>query len=434
MRIATVIAGVLLLGARAAFATPTETEIPNVTAEVVELRSSGGVTRLAVRYVNGTAKKAETKRFEVDKVVLVDVKSKKKHFPIKDANGQFVGGPIGDTIGGGRIHVTLPPGQPGVLWAYFEALPAGTVVSVEIPQMFPFEDVAVTEGAGTLLSAKEAKSTPFGAVATLVGAKRADEALKARLKLAAEPGVTVNMRSPYFRYAGVYLFDPVNKRRYPLLKDSAGIFQATPLGQQIEGGTFLPNWSEPILMSLTFQAPPDNVTAVDLVLPDFLPIEGVAIEGLGGASAGGIAAAGQTLGLEGALKELKAEVTPQEITIDLSADVLFDFDQATIKKEAEPSLRNVATVLKANPGAAVTIEGHTDAKGAEAYNQTLSEQRAASVKQWLVTNAQVNGTTIATRGWGKSKPVAANTKPDGSDDPEGRARNRRVQIIVRKSA
>ena len=91
-------------------------------------------------------------------------------------------------------------------------------------------------------------------------------------------------------------------------------------------------------MSLTFQAPPDDVTSVDLVLPDFLPIEGVAIEGLGGAAAGGIAAAGKTLGLEGALKELKAEVTPQEIKIDLSADVLFDFDKADLKPAAEEKL------------------------------------------------------------------------------------------------
>ena len=163
----------------------------------------------------------------------------------------------------------------------------------------------------------------------------------------------------------------------------------------------------------------------DLLLPQFLPFEAVAIEGLGGAAAGGVAAAGTTLGLEGALKELKAEVTAAEIKIDLAADVLFDFDKASIKKEAEPSLQNLATVLKANPGAAVTIEGHTDAKGADAYNQTLSEQRAASVKQWLVANAQVNGANISTRGWGKSKPVTHNAKPDGSDDPEGRAKNRR---------
>jgi outer membrane protein OmpA-like peptidoglycan-associated protein len=158
------------------------------------------------------------------------------------------------------------------------------------------------------------------------------------------------------------------------------------------------------------------------------------IAGTGGAAAGGIAAAGSVLGLEGALKELGAEVTATEIKIDLAADVLFDFDKATIKPEAEPSLRNLATVLAANPTAAVTIEGHTDGKGADAYNQTLSEQRAASVKQWLVANAKVNGATITTRGWGKAKPVAPNTMTDGSDSPEGRAKNRRVQVTVRKGA
>ena len=205
MKLAALIAGALLLGSGVARAEPSETEIPNVTAEVIELRSSGGVTRLAIRYTNGGAELAWTETFALAKVVLVDVKSKKKYFPIKDANGQFVGGPIGNDLDGGRIHVKLPPGQAGVLWTYFEALPAGSVVSVEVPQMFPFDDVVVTEGAGTLLSATEAKSTPSGVVATLLAAKRADEALKARLKLVSEPGVEPNMREPYFRYKDVYL-------------------------------------------------------------------------------------------------------------------------------------------------------------------------------------------------------------------------------------
>jgi outer membrane protein OmpA-like peptidoglycan-associated protein len=82
----------------------------------------------------------------------------------------------------------------------------------------------------------------------------------------------------------------------------------------------------------------------------------------------------------------------------------------------------------------VTIEGHTDGRGADDYNQKLSEARAASVKQWLVATAQVNGATIATRGWGKAKPVAPNAKPDGADDPDGRAKNRRVEVVVRKGA
>ena len=231
MRIAIVV-GSLALGAEPVVAEPTETEIANVTAEVAELRTSGGVTRLAIRYVNSGAKEVESSRFTVGQMMLVDAKSKKKYFPIKDANGEFIGGPLGDTLDGGRVLVTLPPGRPAVLWAYFDAIPPGTVVSVEVPQMFPFDDVVVTDGAGTLLSATEAKSTPSMVIATLIAAKRADEALKARLKLAAEPGVKVDMRSPYFVYSNVYLFDPLNKRKYPLLKDSEGIFQASPIGQK----------------------------------------------------------------------------------------------------------------------------------------------------------------------------------------------------------
>lgn len=417
---------VLALGIGTAFAEPVETEIPNVTAEVVEVRTSGGVTRLAVRYVNGGAKQAWTDRFETDKIVLVDLKSKKKHSPIKDANNQFIAGPIGDEIGGGRIYVKLEPGQQGVAWAYFDALPAGTVVSVEIPQMFPFEGVAVTEGAGTLHSASTARSTPHGVVATLVSAKRADQALKARLKLAAEPGAKVDLRSPYFEYKDVYLFDTANKRRYPLLKDAEGMFQATPLTVNIGGGRIIPDWSVPILMSLTFQAPPDDVTHVDLVMNDFLPIEGLAIEGLGGAAAGGVAAEGKTLGLEGALKELKAEVTPQEIKIDLSADVLFDFDKADLKPAAEAQLNNLLTVVNSRPTAAVSIEGHTDVRGDDAYNQALSQRRAESVRTWLGSHGVTPGRLTA-MGAGESRPVRT-----GASEADHQA-NRRVEIRIKGS-
>jgi outer membrane protein OmpA-like peptidoglycan-associated protein len=424
MRIAIVVGSLFALAGGPVVAEPNETEIANVTTEVAELRTSGGVTRLAVRYLNSGSTEVETRRFSVGNIVLVDAKSKKKYLPIQDANSQFIGGPLGDSIDGGRVLVTLPPGRPAVLWAYFDAVPAGTVVSVEVPQMFPFDDVVVTEGTGTLLSATEAKSTPSMVIATLVSAKRADEALKARLKLAPEAGVTVDMRSPYFVYGNVYLFDPLNKRKYPLLKDSEGIFQASPIGQRIEGGTFIPKWDAPILMSLTFQAPPDDVTSVDLVLPDFLPFEGVAIAGLGGAAAGGIGAAGTTLGLEGALKELKAEVTAQEIKIDLSADVLFDFDKADLKPAAETQLNNLLTVVNSKPTATVAIEGHTDVRGDDAYNKTLSQRRAESVRGWLIAHG-VAGARLTATGAGETKPVRA-----GDTEVDHQA-NRRVEIRIR---
>ncbi len=293
----------LLVASAAVAAAPVETEIPNVTAKLVELRTSGGVTRLAVRFINSGTKKAEAEHYSVGKIMLVDAKSKQKHFPLKDAGNFFIGGPIGDsTLDGGRIYVVLEAGQQGVAWAYFNALPAGTVVSVELPQMFPFEDVVVTEGAGTLLSASRAKSTPTGAVATLASAKRADEALNVQLTLAAEPGVTVDLRSPYFEYKDVYLFDPAGKRKYPLLKDTEGYFQAQPLTVKMGGGRFIPDWTKPILMNLAFQAPPDSVKTVDLILPDFEPFEGIVIEGLGSAGDGGIAATGKSPGGEGAPK------------------------------------------------------------------------------------------------------------------------------------
>lgn len=118
--------------------------------------------------------------------------------------------------------------------------------------------------------------------------------------------------------------------------------------------------------------------------------------------------------------------------IDLAADVLFDFDKYTLKPAAADTLRKVGQVAASYPNAPLLIEGHTDSKGTHAYNMTLSERRAQSVKSWLVKNASVAAPRITTRGWGETKPVAPNRKPDGSDDPEGRQRNRRVEITISK--
>jgi outer membrane protein OmpA-like peptidoglycan-associated protein len=60
----------------------------------------------------------------------------------------------------------------------------------------------------------------------------------------------------------------------------------------------------------------------------------------------------------------------------------------------------------------------------------LSDNRAAAVKSWLVENAGVSASRITTRGWGETKPIASNTKPDGSDNPAGRQKNRRVEITI----
>jgi outer membrane protein OmpA-like peptidoglycan-associated protein len=140
--------------------------------------------------------------------------------------------------------------------------------------------------------------------------------------------------------------------------------------------------------------------------------------------------AGKASAVESVLKDLGAKVTEQEIRIELSADVLFDFDKADLRAEATPALEKVAAVLRAYPAAVATIEGHTDSKGDHRYNQELSERRAASVRGWLAGHGA--GNPIATRGWGETKPVAPNRKPGGADDPAGRQKNRRVEITLKK--
>ena len=152
--------------------------------------------------------------------------------------------------------------------------------------------------------------------------------------------------------------------------------------------------------------------------PQILEIKGVA---------SGVKA--QVGDVQGALKDLGAKVTGREIKINLSADVLFDFDKWDLRPEAGPALEKVLAVLQGYPKAAVVIEGHTDGKGNDQYNQRLSERRAESVRTWLAQHG--SGAAITTRGWGKARPVAPNTKPNGTDDPEGRQKNRRVEITVR---
>lgn len=420
----TVAVAVVCLAPNLAFTQPVETEIPGVTAEVIELRQSGGVLRLAVRFTNSGVKTAEPSRFSAERIVLVDVKSKKKYFPLKDANGQYLAGPIGDWIDGGRIRLIVPAGQPNVLWAYFEPVAAGTALNVELPLMFPFEQVPVTEGPGKIFTAGSARSTPGGGVATLVSARRADQTLTVRLRLEAERGAKPELGGSYFIFGNVVLFDSAGKRKYPLLKDTEGYFQAQPLAVKMDGGSFIYNWSKVTLVSLTFQAPPDTVKVADLLLPRFLPFEGVALEGAGGAAAGGVAAAGKTLGLEGALKALDADVTPTEIKIDLSADVLFDLDQADLKPAAEERLNHLLTVVNSKPESRIAIEGHTDVRGEAPYNQALSERRARSVQAWLVAHGAAAGRISAT-GAGESRPIRT-----GSAETDHQA-NRRVEIRIR---
>jgi outer membrane protein OmpA-like peptidoglycan-associated protein len=119
---------------------------------------------------------------------------------------------------------------------------------------------------------------------------------------------------------------------------------------------------------------------------------------------------------------LETRETARGLIVNVS-DVLFDFDRATLKPGAREKLARVAGILLTQRGLNIAVEGHTDSVGSDGYNQRLSEQRAASVRDYLVSQGIQPG-AVATAGFGESQPVVSN------DTAAGRQQNRRVELVV----
>ena len=150
-----------------------------------------------------------------------------------------------------------------------------------------------------------------------------------------------------------------------------------------------------------------------------------------GAAAG--AAIGAAVGhrMDQQQKELQqipgVEVTrpaENEIAVRLTNDILFDFNSSALRYESQQTLRDLSTNFQRYPDEAISVEGHTDNVGTTDYNQTLSERRAYTVKDYL-TSQGVPSSRITATGYGETRPKA------GNETPEGRQLNRRVEIHIR---
>ena len=119
---------------------------------------------------------------------------------------------------------------------------------------------------------------------------------------------------------------------------------------------------------------------------------------------------------------LETRDTARGLIVNMS-DVLFDTAKHSLRPVAREKLAKVAGIILGHPGLRLDVEGHTDSVGGDDYNQQLSEQRAAAVRDYL-TQQGVAPNSVTTKGFGESQPVASN------DTAAGRQQNRRVEMVV----
>jgi outer membrane protein OmpA-like peptidoglycan-associated protein len=120
-----------------------------------------------------------------------------------------------------------------------------------------------------------------------------------------------------------------------------------------------------------------------------------------------------------------------QVTVSISADVLFDFGKATLTTDARHRIADLAPRLR-NVDGTVQVSGHSDSIGSPAYNLGLSQRRADAVKAELRSALGGAGVQVEAKGYGETRPIASNTL-GGKDNPTGRAKNRRVDITFDKS-
>lgn len=149
-----------------------------------------------------------------------------------------------------------------------------------------------------------------------------------------------------------------------------------------------------------------------------------------GATVGGVAGAvigremdKQAAEMEKEIPNAKVERVGEGIVVEFNGRILFGFDKSDLTADAITNLNSLIDILNKYPDTDIVIQGHTDDKGSESYNQSLSERRAMAVNNYLVSN-NIRNSRVKTVGYGESAPKYTN------DTEEGRAQNRRVEFLI----
>ena len=121
--------------------------------------------------------------------------------------------------------------------------------------------------------------------------------------------------------------------------------------------------------------------------------------------------------------DAKVERVGEGIVVEFNSNILFGFDKADLSVEAKGNLDKLVTVLNTYADTDIELQGHTDSKGSEAYNQTLSEKRATTVSAYLAEKS-IKSDRVTIKGFGETVPKYDN------ETEEGRAQNRRVEFLI----
>jgi outer membrane protein OmpA-like peptidoglycan-associated protein len=149
-----------------------------------------------------------------------------------------------------------------------------------------------------------------------------------------------------------------------------------------------------------------------------------------GATVGGVTGAvigrkmdKQAKEIENNVPGAKVERVGEGIVVDFEEKILFGYDRSDLNSSSEDNLNKLVNVLKEYPETNIEVQGHTDSRGSDNYNQRLSERRAEAVSTYL-RNRGVSSSRLTTKGYGETAPVADNSSEDG------RAQNRRVTFLI----
>ncbi len=127
--------------------------------------------------------------------------------------------------------------------------------------------------------------------------------------------------------------------------------------------------------------------------------------------------------IEQTVPDAKVERVGEGIVVEFSSNVLFGFDRSNLSSDAKINLDKLVKVLNVYPDTDIEVQGHTDSKGSEAYNLTLSEKRAGAVSSYL-TSKGISYSRVRINGFGESIPKYDNSTEDG------RSQNRRVEFLI----